>query len=115
MNLQFVISCLFLLIISSFYLQNSFGVEVDKFHVLKGENYFNPQACGEKSIVWLSNEKGHLLSHIEVPANGSWGFYLKPAVYEISINTSNFCTHQEKIILNQNVTRFLQLDKKVEK
>ena len=61
-----------------------------------------PEGCDKKAMVWLSLDKENyqerlLLLHTEVPARGTFRFYVKPGNYQIRASDEEGCEYLQKV------------------
>lgn len=68
----------------------------------------SPKGCSGNVMVWLSLDKDNynerlLLMHTEVPAKGSFQFYLKPGAYQLRASNEQGCDFEKKITVGDKV------------
>ena len=68
----------------------------------------SPKDCTGPVMVWLSLDKDNyherlLLMHTEVPAQGSFQFYLKPGAYQLRASNEQGCEFEKKIKVGEKV------------
>ena len=68
----------------------------------------SPKECTGPVMVWLALDKDNyqerlLLMHTEVPAQGSFQFYLKPGAYQLRASNEQGCEFFKKITVGEKV------------
>jgi hypothetical protein len=66
----------------------------------------SPKECTGPVMVWLSLDKDNyqerlLLMHTQVPAQGSFQFYLKPGPYQLRASNEQGCEFEKRITVGE--------------
>lgn len=68
--------------------------------------------CSKKAMVWLSLDKESykerlLLMHTEVPAGGTFNFYVKPGDYQVRGSDEAGCEYLQKVSITGNDSKLV--------
>ena len=77
----------------------------------------SPVGCSKKAMVWLSLDKENykerlLLMHTEVPAGGTFRFYVKPGSYQLRGSDETGCEFFKRVSVKGEQVENVQMVKK---